>query len=369
LSKNISTNSERQEQFNQLIKSINKHKTFTTESGDNVISKLGDNPREIEVISSGSLVLDSILGGGLPKGRIVEIYGPESSGKTSVALTVAGNVQANGGNAALIDLENALDPSYAKKLGVDIENLAVSQPDDAEQALDLLVALCSSQLVDLVIVDSLAALTPRAVLDGTAEQQTIGLVARLLSTNLKKIISLANKNGVTVILINQIRDKIGGFSPVGTPETTTGGRATKFYASQRIDIRRREIVKEGKKEIGTLVRMKVVKNKVAPPFREGFTVLTFNHGINRQAEMIEVGPEAGVVGRPNNRTYVEVETGEIIAKSKADAIARLESDPEMFERLSKALADALKNKDAKVDETEAPKENDDAEEVESKDDE
>lgn len=335
----LSGNTERQQKFADALKLVNGiGGMLKSESGDSIIAKLSDRPMNVKTISSGSLVLDSILGGGFGVGRLHEIYGPESSGKTSIALTVAANVQRQGGNAAFIDLEHALDPSYAAKLGVDVPNLAVAQPDYAEQALELVEQLAQTKLVDLIIVDSIAALVPKQELEGDMEQNSIGLVARLLSRSLKKLAGTAHKSGTTIIFINQVRDQIGGFSPVGTPQTTTGGKAMKFFASQRVDVRRREQVKEGKEIIGTLVRLKVVKNKIAPPFGEGFTILTFNHGINRQAEMIQVGPDHGVIGRPNNRTYIEAETGEIIAKSKADAIKRLQEDPEMYERLSLALA-------------------------------
>lgn len=338
----LNGNTERQQKFADALKAVNGlGGMLKSETGQNIIAKLSDRPMNVKTISSGSLVLDSILGGGFAVGRLHEIYGPEASGKTSIALTAAANVQRTGGNAAFIDLEHALDPAYAAKLGVDVENLAVAQPDYAEQALELVEQLAQTKLVDLIIVDSIAALVPKLELEGDMEQGSIGLVARLLSRSLKKLVGTAHKSGTTIIFINQVRDQIGGFSPMGTPQTTTGGKAMKFFASQRIDVRKREQVKEGKEIIGTLVKLKIVKNKVAPPFGEGFTILTFNHGINRQAEMIQVGPDYGVIGRPNNRTYIEAETGEIIAKSKADAIQKLQDDPEMYERLSVALAKVL----------------------------
>jgi recombination protein RecA len=338
----LGTNSERQQKFADALKAVNGlGGMLKSETGQNIIAKLSDRPMDVKTISSGSLVLDSILGGGFGVGRLHEIYGPEASGKTSIALTVAANVQRTGGNAAFIDLEHALDPAYAKKLGVDVANLAVAQPEHAEQALELVEQLAQTKLVDLIIVDSIAALVPKLELEGDMEQGSIGLVARLLSRSLKKLVGTAHRTGTTIIFINQVRDQIGGFSPVGTPQTTTGGKAMKFYASQRVDVRKRDQVKEGKEVIGTLVKLKIIKNKIAPPFGEGFTVLTFNHGINRPAEMIEVGPTFGVIERPNNRTYVEAATGEIIAKSKADAVKRLQDDTEMFERLAAALSATL----------------------------
>lgn len=305
-----------------------------------LIAKLGDRPLDVETISSGSVVLDSITGGGFPKGRLIEIYGPEASGKTSVALTTVGNVQKDGGTAVFVDLENALDPRYARKLGVDTEQLAVSQPDYAEQALQLVFNLARSGTVDIIVVDSIASLVPKAELEGDVEQQTIGLLARIMSKTLKQLAGIANKTGTTVLFINQTRDAIGSFSPFGTPQTTTGGKAMKFYASQRIEVKRLGQVKDGKEVIGNEVRIKVVKNKVAPPFRQGVTVLTFGRGINRAAEMIEVGPEYGVI-TVEGRTYSETGTGEKIATKKADAVTFLEDHPEMLDRLSIALKTAL----------------------------
>lgn len=326
--------------FNDALAMLNKD--FKTESGT-LIAKLSDRPLDVETISTGSVVLDSILGGGLPKGRLIEIFGPEASGKTSMALTAAANVQKEGGTVAFIDLENALDPRYAAKLGVNTAELAVSQPDYGEQALDLVEKLAATGVVDLIILDSIASLVPQAELEGSMEQQSIGVVARLMSKALRRLVSTANKHKTTVIFINQTRDAIGGFSPFGTPQTTPGGKAMKFYASQRIEVKRRGQVKDGKDIIGNEVKLVVKKNKIAPPFGEGLTVLTFNKGINRAAEMIEVGPDYKVVGRPNNRTYTEAATGEVIATSKADAVKALEDNPELFERLSAALKEAIAN--------------------------
>lgn len=309
-----------------------------------VASFLGDAPREVETISSGSLALDAALGGGLAVGRLVEIYGPESSGKTTMALNAVANVQAAGDMAAFIDLENALDPSYARILGVNTDELLLSQPDHGEQAMDLITALIESQAFKIIVVDSVAALITKAEMENSAENVTIGSVARLLSTSLKRIVPMAARHGVTMVFINQLREKVGGFSPVGTPETTTGGRALKFYASQRVDVRRREQIKEGKEVIGNRVKLKIVKNKVAPPFRTEETVITFAKGVNRAAEMIEVGDKFGVINRPNVRKYVEVATGEVIGNSRAEAIERLEEDEELYGRLAKAFADAAKKK-------------------------
>jgi len=343
------TNEAKLKAFNDALKHLNNSKGLLSSESGSIIAKLGDRPLDVQTISTGSLVLDSILGGGLPVGRLIEIFGPEASGKTSIALTAVANVQRNGGTAAFVDLENALDPKYAKKLGVDIENLAVSQPDYAEQALELVQQLAELAVVDVIVVDSIAALVPKLELEGDMDQGSIGLVARLMSRSLKKLISTANKTKTTIIFINQTRDAIGGYSPAGTPQTTTGGKAMKFYASQRIQVNRRQQVKEGKEIIGNEVRLKVVKNKIAPPFGEGLTVLTFNKGINRAAELVTVGPGLGVIHMPNNRTYVEPGAAEPFAKSKADAVAALETDTELFERLSELLKKRLSEDDADID--------------------
>lgn len=335
---------ERFEQFNKIIDSINKNKKYNTDDSEGrLLAKLGEKPLSVETISSGSLVLDKILGGGLAKGRMVEIYGPESSGKTSIALTAVGNVQKNGGNAVFLDVENALDPKYAARLGVDTENLAVAQPNSAEQTLNLLQDLAETGVIDVIVLDSVAALVPEAELAGDASDVTIGLVARLMSKALRKLISSANKTKTTIIFINQTRDKIGGFSPYGTPQTTTGGKALKFYASQRIEIKKGGPVKgdtpDDKNDvIGTEIKLKIVKNKVAPPFGTGESVLTFNQGINVAAEMVLVGTHYGVVAMPNNRTYVEVETGDIFGKSKREAIEALNNNTELLNRLKNSLA-------------------------------
>lgn len=332
------TKTDKEKAFEEALAVVNK--MVKTENGDAVVSKFGDNPRKVETISSGSLVLDELLGGGLGKGRIIEIYGPESSGKSSLALTAVGNVQKEGGTAVYIDLENALDPSYAEKLGVNVAELAISQPDSAEQALNTLDYLADTGAVDIIVVDSVAALVPQVELSGGMGDQTIGVTARLMAKGLKKVIKKANDNKCTIIFINQLRDKIGVL--YGSPETTTGGKALKYYSSQRIDIRRREQIKEGKKVVANKVKLKIVKNKIAPPFREGETVLTFDKGINKAAELIEIGPNPdynliSILGR----TYTEVETGQKIATSKGDAITAIENDEKLFNRLSTRLAKIL----------------------------
>lgn len=342
---NMSVSKDRLAQLESVMDAINrdfkaKYKN-TGASADNLLAKLSDRPLNVETVSSGSLVLDQILGGGLAKGRIIEIYGQESSGKTSIALTALGNVQRSGGTAVFVDAEHALDPRYAAKLGVQVDELAVAQPDSAEQTLDLVQDLASSGVVDIIVLDSVAALVPQAELDGRSSDVTVGLVARLMSKALRKVVGTANKSKTTIIFINQTRDKIGGFSPVGVPQTTTGGKALKFYASQRIEVRRGAPIKgdnPGEKDvIGNEVKFKIVKNKVAPPFGTGISVLTFNRGINVSAELMEVGVQYGVLNKPNNRTYVETETGEVIGKSKLEALTSLRTDKALIGRLTEAV--------------------------------
>lgn len=335
---------ERMKQLEAVLKNINSASKYKSDTGDTVIAKLSDKPLDVETISSGSLVLDQILGGGFGKGRIIEVYGPESSGKTSIALTTVGNVQRAGGTAVFIDAENALDPKYAAKLGVNLEELAVSQPSTAEQAMDLIQDLTESGVVDIIVLDSVAGLVPKRELEGDAQDMTVGELARLMSKQLRKLTKPASQNGTTVIFLNQTRDNIGGFSPFGTPQTTPGGKALKFFASQRVKINKGQPIKSdtGKKEvIGTEVKFKIEKNKIAPPFGTGSTVLTYNHGINIPAEIMEVGADYGVIERPNNRKYVEAETGEIIGNSRAAALETLKTDAELIERLKEALKRVL----------------------------
>lgn len=338
MAKSSSTDA-RQAAIEAALKQINDQ--FKTESGDPLVARFGDKPRNIPTVSTGSLVLDSLLGGGFAVGRVIEVFGPEASGKTSIALTAAGNVQKQGGNVAFIDLEHALDPYYAETLGVNMTDLIFTQPDYAEQALELMLKLINSSVVDMIIMDSVAALIPKAEFEGTLEDQTIGLVARILSRGLKKIASAAAKKNVTIIFINQTRAQIGGYSPMGTPETTTGGKALSFYASQRVRVAGTKQIVEGKETIGKEVRLNIKKNKIAPPFLQGTTVLTFAQGINRAAELIEVGPQFGVIDRPNNRTYIDHETGDKIGSSKAEALEKLENDKELFDRLAVALQAAI----------------------------
>lgn len=329
----------REKALEDALKVINSK--LKSQAGGDLIAKFGNKPKHVPTISTGSLVLDSLLGGGFAKGRVIEVFGPEASGKTSIALTALGNAQKAGETAAFIDLEHALDPYYAETLGVDMENLLFSQPDYAEQALNLVMQLINSGSVDFIVLDSVAALIPKAEFEGSLEDQTIGLVARILSRALRQIAAAAGKNNVTVVFINQTRVAIGGFSPSGVPETTTGGKALQFTASQRIRVSGTKQITEGKETIGKAVLLNIKKNKIAPPFLKGETVLTFAQGINQKAELIEVGPQYGIIDRPNNRTYLEAATGDKIGSSKAEALAMLETNTVLFDRLALALQTAI----------------------------
>lgn len=251
----------------------------------------------VELVSSGSLKIDEALGGGYPKGRIIEMFGPESSGKTTLALHAIAEVQKSGGTAAFIDAEHALDPNYAAKLGVDIKTLILSQPDYGEQALEIIDALIHSNAVDIIVLDSVAALVPKAELEGSMGDSHMGLQARLMSQALRKVTAAIGKSGCMLIAINQLRMKIGVM--FGNPETTTGGNSLKFYASQRIDIRKRAAIEEGtgddKKILGNVTRIKVVKNKIAPPFREAEIEIIYNEGISKIGEIIDLGVEKGLI--------------------------------------------------------------------------
>ena len=301
--------------------------------GEGSLMKLGsDQVRKMPSISTGALSIDLALGiGGVPKGRVIEIYGPESSGKTTLSLHIAAEAQKAGGVAAFIDAEHALDPIYASALGVDVDELLVSQPDTGEQALEIANMLIDSEGVDVVVIDSVAALVPQAEIDGEMGQSHVGLQARLMSQALRKLTSSINKTQTTVIFINQIREKIGVMW--GSPETTSGGRALKFYASVRIDIRRIETLKVGAEMIGNRVRAKIVKNKVAPPFKEAQFDIMFGQGISREGSLLDVGVDHGIVRKAGAWfTYDDIQLGQGKENSKrflrenADIALQLETD-------------------------------------------
>ncbi len=310
--------------------------------GKGAVMRMGDRTDDIiEAVSTGSLGLDVALGiGGLPRGRVVEIYGPESSGKTTLTLQVIANVQRGGGTAAFVDAEHALDPGYAEKLGVNVDDLLVSQPDTGEQALEIADMLVRSNAVDIVVVDSVAALTPKAEIEGEMGDSHVGLHARLMSQALRKLTANIKRSNCLVIFINQIRMKIGVM--FGSPETTTGGNALKFYASVRLDIRRIGAVKRGEEVIGSETRVKVVKNKVAPPFRQAEFEILYGEGISRAGEIIEMGVTANLIdksgawysykgerigqGKDNVRLYLK-EHPEIAAELEAELRARLLPQP------------------------------------------
>jgi recombination protein RecA len=303
--------------------------------GKGSVMKLGDKGKivEIESISTGSLGLDLALGiGGLPKGRVVEIYGPESSGKTTLALHVVAEVQKEGGTAAFIDAEHALDPSYAHKLGVNLDDLLVSQPDTGEQALEITDTLVRSGAVDVIVIDSVAALTPKAEIEGEMGDSLPGLQARLMSQALRKLTASISKSGTLVIFINQIRMKIGVM--YGSPETTTGGNALKFYASVRLDIRRIGSVKLRDEIVGNNVRVKVVKNKVAPPFREVEFDIMYGLGISKLGEIIDLGVKAGVVEKSGSWFSYNSQR---IGQGRDNAREFLKANPDMAAEIEKAV--------------------------------
>ncbi len=324
-------NAGKQKALNMVLSQIER--TF----GKGTIMRLGDATRmKVETISSGALTLDLALGGGLPKGRVIEIYGPESSGKTTVALHALAEVQKNGGIAAYVDAEHALDPAYAGALGVDTANLLISQPDTGETALEIVDQLVRSAAVDIVVVDSVAALVPRAEIEGDMGDAHVGLQARLMSQALRKITGNIGKSGCTVIFINQLRQKIG--VTYGNPETTTGGNALKYYASVRLDIRRIQTLKKGTEEFGNRVKVKVAKNKVAPPFRIAEFDIIFGKGISTLGCIVDLAEETGVLVRKGAwYSY----NGENISQGRDNAIKYLEEKPESVEQIKKMVLEKL----------------------------
>ncbi len=306
--------------------------------GKGAVMRLGERPKEpIEVIPTGSTALDVALGvGGLPRGRVVEVYGPESSGKTTLTLHAVANAQKAGGQVAFVDAEHALDPEYAKKLGVDIDNLILSQPDNGEQALEIVDMLVRSGALDLIVIDSVAALVPRAEIEGEMGDSHVGLQARLMSQALRKITSALNQSKTTAIFINQLREKIGVM--FGSPETTTGGRALKFYASVRIDIRRIETLKDGTDAVGNRTRCKVVKNKVAPPFKQAEFDILYGQGISREGGLIDMGVEHGFVRKAGAWYTYE---GDQLGQGKENARNFLKDNPDLANEIEKKIKEKL----------------------------
>ncbi len=292
----------------------------------------GGRMMDVETIPTGSLSLDIALGGGVPKGRIIEIYGPESSGKTTLSLHILAEVQKSGGVAAFIDAEHALDPAYAKRIGVDTEALLVSQPDSGEQALEIVETLVRSNAVDIVIIDSVAALVPQAEIEGDMGDSHMGLQARLMSQALRKLTGIISRSKTTVIFINQLRMKIGVM--FGNPETTTGGNALKFYASVRMDIRRTSQIKSAEEALGNRVRVKVVKNKIAPPFREAEFDIMFNHGISREGDVLDLAINKGIMTKAG--AWIAYE-GSNVAQGREAAKQYLRDNPETLEKIAEEV--------------------------------
>jgi recombination protein RecA len=306
--------------------------------GKGAVMRLGDRvAAPIEVIPTGSIALDVALGiGGLPRGRIIEIYGPESSGKTTVALHAVANAQAAGGVAAFIDAEHALDPDYARALGVDTDALLVSQPDTGEQALEIMDMLVRSGAIDIVVVDSVAALVPRAEIEGEMGDSHVGLQARLMSQALRKVTGALNNAGTTAIFINQLREKIGVM--FGSPETTTGGKALKFYASVRLDVRRIETLKDAGEAVGNRTRVKIVKNKVAPPFKQAEFDIVYGEGISREGSLIDVGVEQGLI-RKSGAWYTY--DNDQLGQGKENVRNFLRDNPDLADELEKRIKEKL----------------------------
>ena len=305
--------------------------------GKGSVMKLGDNSANmnVETVPTGSLSLDIALGlGGLPKGRIIEVYGPESSGKTTVALHCVAEVQKRGGIAGFIDAEHALDPVYARNIGVDIDNLYISQPDCGEQALEIPETMVRSGAVDIVVVDSVAALVPKAEIDGDMGDSHVGLQARLMSQALRKLTAVISKSNCIVIFINQLREKVGVM--FGNPETTTGGRALKFYSSVRLDVRRTESLKQGGEIVGNHVRVKVVKNKIAPPFREAEFDIMFGQGISREGDVLDLAVNAGIVNKSGAWYAYE---GDKIGQGRENAKTYIHENPAFFDMLEAKVRD------------------------------
>ena len=323
---------DKQKALDDALKAIQKS------YGKGAVMRLGERPRvDVDVIPTGSILLDQALGvGGYPRGRIIEIYGPESSGKTTLALEAIAEAQRKGGRAAFVDAEHAIDPDYAHKLGVNIDELILSQPDSGEQALEIVEMLAASGALDIIVVDSVAALVPQAELDGEMSDNQVGLQARLMSKGMRKIAGVLNRTGTVVIFINQLREKVGVM--YGNPETTTGGRALKFYASIRIDIRRAEAIKNGTNIIGNTVKVQVVKNNVAPPFHSCIIDLIYGEGISRYGEILDLGTSLNLIGKTGNwYTLGDNKIGNVREAAKA----YLREHPEQTDELEKQIRSAI----------------------------
>ena len=326
--------------------------------GDGAVMKLGENSKmKVETIPTGSLALDAALGiGGVPKGRIVEIYGPESSGKTTIALHVIAEAQKRGGEVAFIDAEHALDPVYAEALGVDVDNVLVSQPDTGEQALEITEALVRSGAIDVVVVDSVAALVPKAEIEGDMGASHVGLQARLMSQALRKLAGVISKSNCVAIFINQLREKVGVL--YGNPETTTGGRALKFYSSVRIDIRKTDVIKNGTEVVGNTVKCKIVKNKVAPPFKVATFDIMYGEGISKYSELVDLGVEFGIIKKSGTWfSYGETRIGQgkEVAKKFLKDNADISDEVEAKIRECLAANADTKKADDKKEKAAAPK--------------
>lgn len=339
-SKSVAKNTSEPKQDEGKMKALNlAMEQITKQFGDGSIMKLGDAKKvDVELLPSGSLSLDLALGGGYPKGRIIEIYGPESSGKTTLTLHAIAEIQKQGGTAAFIDAEHALDPSYARKLGVDTENLLIAQPDNGEQALEIAETLVRSNAVDLIVVDSVAALTPQAEIDGDMGDSHMGLQARLMSQALRKLTGIINKSKATVIFINQIRMKIGVM--FGNPETTTGGNALKFYASVRMDIRRTGQIKVGDDIIGNRTKVKIVKNKIAPPFRLAEFDIMYNEGISKTGDILDLAAQYGVIEKSG--AFYKY-GGETIGQGRDKTKTFLKDNPEIMSEIDNKVREAVKS--------------------------
>ena len=312
--------------------------------GKGSIMKLGEREHvSVDVIPTGSILLDQALGvGGYPKGRIVEIYGPESSGKTTLALEAIAQAQRKGGRAAFIDAEHAIDPEYAAKLGVDIDELLLAQPDSGEQALEIAEMLAQSGAIDLLVIDSVAALVPQAELEGVMSDNQVGMQARLMSKGCRKIAGILNRTGTVVIFINQLRQKVGVL--YGNPETTTGGMALKYYSSIRLDIRRAEAIKLGSEVIGNTVKVKVVKNKVSPPYKSCVIDLIYGKGLSRTAEILDVGEQLGLIAKSGNWYQLGADK---IGNGREAAKGYLEAHPEIADALEAQIRESFKSPEAK----------------------